>query len=382
MIKSNTQKVTRCNFNILVIGFLFLVLSGAIVSNVSAEPVVSPINDDDLHNSINKIEIDIEPDYDSCAMTAYGEPLYLDDSPVGFTSVAEMDTQYLRARMAFLFGNYEYAYKIWEPLAYKGHAKSQATLAWMFHTGKGVHKNLKRALSWYRVAADNDQPIAQNNLGVFYEQGVEVGKSYRTAANWYKKAAEVGYGYAQYNLGVLYLNGKGVKKNPDQAIYWLQIASLQGVKQASALLEDLGKQSAPRDKIHKTQPKKKYHNAALPAAKPTTTSSTHTEETANNKILNESWITAQNPENFTLQVAGSDNLSSLLAFAQSIATSKNQLAYYELSIKGKRWFNLISGSFKDPASAKKALDNLPDNLKEWSPEVRKFSDLQKIVIAH
>lgn len=395
---------------------------GLMTAVATAAPLDSPITVDLPNNLQKEFDPQIDPDYDPCATTAYGEPLYLDNGPINFLSVAEMEAQYQRARMAFLFGNYEYAFKIWEPLAYMGYAKAQATLGWMFYTGKGVRRNLKRSLAWYKVAADNDHAIAQNNLGVFYEQGKVVRKSYKRAAIWYKKAAEVGYSYAQYNLGVLYLNGRGVKENKNQAIYWLQIASLQGVKQASALLDSLGKHQAPQDKIHKISPQKRYHSAALPAAKsaspapstnssstkssstgsssnkPSSTKSSSTESTPANKtatanstsiksqnsekdIFNESWVTSQNPEHFTLQVAGSDNLKNLLAFAQTLNV-KHDLAYYELKLQGKSWYNLISGSFKDEASAKKAKENLPVALKQWSADVRKFSELQKIINAH
>jgi len=374
MIRSVIHKLAQNKFLIGVAILLICSNSGFRIPKAAADPLDNPLTAEIPNESINDTDSPIDPDYNPCAMTAYGEPLYLDNSPSVFMSVAEMETKYQRARMAFLFGNYEYAFKVWEPLAYQGYAKAQATLAWMFHTGKGIHKNMKRALAWYRVAADNDHAIAQNNLGVFYEQGIEVGKSYRLAAKWYKKSAEVGYAYAQYNLGVLYLKGKGVKKNQDEAIYWLQIASLQGVKQASALLETLGKQSAPHDEIHKIKPKQKYHSAQLPSSNPSSIDS-------KKSIYNGSWVASQNPEYFTVQVAGSDNLRNLLAFAQTL-TVQNDLAYYKLTVNGKAWYNLVSGSYKNKASANKAKEHLPDVLKQWGPDVRKFSELQKIMITH
>ncbi|WP_455202415.1 tetratricopeptide repeat protein, partial [Kaarinaea lacus] len=115
------------------------------------------------------------------------------------------DDQYSNGRMAFLFGQYKAAYDIWLPLAEDGYAKAQATIAWMYHTGKGVKKDLTAAFEWYEKAAKQNHPIAQNNVGVFYEQGLSVGKSSSKAAKWYRESAEWGYPYAQYNLGTLYL---------------------------------------------------------------------------------------------------------------------------------------------------------------------------------
>jgi hypothetical protein len=260
MITSEILKPVRSKLSVGVIFYLFFLSPVFFLATASADSVTSPLDSDNPNESNNGSNPQIDPNYDPCATTAYGESLYVNNGPIGVLSKAEMEAQYQRARMAFLFGNYGYALKIFEPLAFQGYAKAEETLAWMFHTGKGVHKNMKRALAWYRAAASNNKPIAQNNLGVFYEQGIEVRQSYKKAAKWYKEAAEVGYSYAQYNLGVLYLKGKGVKKDHDKAIYWLQIASLQGVKEATALLKKLGKQSAPHDKNHQIKPRKKYHH--------------------------------------------------------------------------------------------------------------------------
>lgn len=360
------QKVFQLIIGIVVISGLFLIANTA----TAQLPLVSPF-DNGNDNTISDDNEQIDFDYDPCALTAYGEPLYLEDDTTTFLSTEELESEYQRGRMAFLFGNYEFAYRIWEPLAYQGYSKAQATLAWMFHTGKGVKTNMKRALAWYRVAADKDNPIAQNNLGVFYEQGIEVGKSYRRAAQWYKKSAEVGYPFAQYNLGVLYLNGKGVKKNQDEAIYWLQIASLQGVKQAGQLLEKLGKHAAPKDDIHKTKPKKKYHNAPLPD-----NVATHEIQ---EKIHNAKWVAAQNPKSFTLHLAGGYDLNSLLTLARSVKQPSN-LAYFEVPVQGRSWFNLLYGSYANEASAKKEMEKLPEDLKSLSPLVRQFSELQATII--
>ncbi len=358
--------------NVITGSISFLLLSYGICAIADTTPMISPITVDEIQDnnsgdSHGQSGYLFYRDYDPCAITAYGEPLFFEEDSSVFFQIADAEAEYQRARMAFLFGNYEYAYRTWEPLAYQGYAKAQATLAWMFHTGKGVSKNMKVALAWYRLAADNNHPIAQNNLGVFYEQGIEVRKSYRTAAKWYKKAAEVGYPYAQYNLGSLYLAGKGVKKNKDEAIYWLQIASLQGVKQADVLLGKLGQQAAPKDKTHQAQakPKKRYHGAQVPSDAP-------------DKTRNASWLAEQNPEHYTLYLAGSYDLASLMSVAQSIP-KQSEVAFYEVSFKGRSWFTLIYGEFEDAQKAKKALQKLPDEIKKWSPLIRKFSDMQEAV---
>ena len=152
-----------------------------------------------------------------------------------------LEKEFKRGRMAFLFGEYDTASNIMLPLANHGYAKAQAIVAWMYHIGKGRPKDLHKAFDWYVKAAKQNEPIAQNNLGVFYEQGLAVKQSYGDAAKWYRESAEWGYRYAQYNLGMLYYTGHGVAKDPDQAQFWLQIAALQGVSQAIDTLKNIAK---------------------------------------------------------------------------------------------------------------------------------------------
>ena len=149
------------------------------------------------------------------------------------------EERYKRGRMAFLFGQYQTAYKIWQPLADDGYAKAQTVMGWIYQTGKGADKNDSTAFAWYEKAAKQNNQIAQNNLGVLYENGWGVAKDEVLAAKWYQEAAEWGYLYAQYNLGILYQDGRGVAKDLLEAQFWLQIAALQGVKQAQEALIEL-----------------------------------------------------------------------------------------------------------------------------------------------
>lgn len=175
------------------------------------------------------------------ATTAYGDALVPDADMDSEISQKQQEEQYRRGRMAFLFGQYKIAFRFWEPLAVTGYAKAEATMGWIYQTGKGAKKDLQKARYWYTRASYQSHEIALNNLGVFYEQGLGVGKNYQKAMDYYRSAANLGYSFAQYNLGMLYLNGHGVKKNKNKAIYWLDLASYQGVDQARAQLKALGR---------------------------------------------------------------------------------------------------------------------------------------------
>ena len=104
------------------------------------------------------------------SINAYGEDVIADSDLVEDLPLSpeEIEKQYRQARMAFLFGQYKLAYKLWFPLAENGYANAQATIGWMYHTGKGVKQSYKQAYYWYIRAAKQGHAIAQNNIGVFY----------------------------------------------------------------------------------------------------------------------------------------------------------------------------------------------------------------------
>jgi len=67
-------------------------------------------------------------------------------------------------------------------------------------------------LTWYKLAAAQDNADAENSLGKLYEDGRGLKQDYELAAAWYRKAAEHvpdlgGAGQGRNNLGCLYMQG-------------------------------------------------------------------------------------------------------------------------------------------------------------------------------
>ena len=122
-------------------------------------------------------------------------------------------------------------------LAEQGVAKAQHKLGWMYDFGKGVPKNDKEAVKWYRKAAEQGDAEAQTNLGYMFSNGEGVPVDDKEAAKWYRKAAEQGYASAQLNLGYMYFYGRGVLKDFREAVKWFRKAAEQGNAQAQ---RDLG----------------------------------------------------------------------------------------------------------------------------------------------
>ena len=58
------------------------------------------------------------------------------------------------------------------------------------------------------------------------------------------------------------------------------------------------------------------------------------------KVFNDEWVREQNPTNYTLQIARSDQLDWLLNVAKKQPMLKDT-AYYTTVVDGKKWFYLI-----------------------------------------
>jgi hypothetical protein len=108
------------------------------------------------------------------------------------------------------------------------HPELQLWLGNMFTNGEGVPQDYVQAATWWRKAAEQGLPKAQNNLGCAYEFGQGVMQDYAQAAVWFRKAAEQGFAFAQFDLGVLYHGGDGVQQDHAQAANWYRKAAEKG----------------------------------------------------------------------------------------------------------------------------------------------------------
>ena len=90
-------------------------------------------------------------------------------------------------------------------------------LAYAYHTGHGVGKDLKKARELYKQAADRGEMLAQYNLGFMYHNGEGGKQDIDKAIFYYQQAAEQDYDIALMKLSLLYQAGDGVEKDLDKA---------------------------------------------------------------------------------------------------------------------------------------------------------------------
>ena len=78
-----------------------------------------------------------------------------------------------------------------------------------------------------------------------FQHGKGVAQNYKTAEKWYRLAAEQGNARAQNNLGVMYATGLGVLKDHVYAHMWWNIAASSGDKDASKYRDKVAQEMTP-----------------------------------------------------------------------------------------------------------------------------------------
>ena len=124
--------------------------------------------------------------------------------------------------------------------AQAGNARAQKKLGDLCRIGDNLTKqDCVEAIRWYRLAAEQGNAEAQNDLGVMHLNGMGVREDAAEAARWYRRAAEQGVAIAQFNLACRYVRGDGVEHDDREAVGWLLQAAHQGHVEATAQLGEL-----------------------------------------------------------------------------------------------------------------------------------------------
>jgi enhanced entry protein EnhC len=120
---------------------------------------------------------------------------------------AQIKLAYMYQKGLYHAKNYQEALNWYQRAADKNNVIAEYALGNMFQIGQGTNRDLDTAKRWYeRAAAENFAP-AQVALGFINETDLH---NYRQAEYWYRLAANNNNPVGLYNLGLLYDYGKGV----------------------------------------------------------------------------------------------------------------------------------------------------------------------------
>lgn len=87
--------------------------------------------------------------------------------------------------------------------------------------GENQTKNIELAYTYYKQAADMNNPIGLYNLGKYYMAKSE----YKLALKQFKKASDLDYSEAYIQLSSMYLEGVGVRKSKKKAFKLIEVAA-------------------------------------------------------------------------------------------------------------------------------------------------------------
>jgi TPR repeat protein len=139
-------------------------------------------------------------------------------------------------------GNVKKALKLFTAAAEQGDIYAQNSLGYFFDLGIASPKNKKKALLWYKKAAQGGDTSAYINIATVYRDAGNVER----ARFWFLKAIKSNDGDAALELGKLYLESQN-KKGLLQASKYLLLAlrskniTQDSVEEAKLLLEGLNK---------------------------------------------------------------------------------------------------------------------------------------------
>lgn len=97
-------------------------------------------------------------------------------------------------------------------------------------------RDFDKAIHWYKMAAEQGDPVAQYHLGLSYDSGQGVIPDYVEAVRWYRRAAQQGYAIAQHAIGYMYRVGNGVAQDYIRAHMWANIARRNGDNKAAVTI--------------------------------------------------------------------------------------------------------------------------------------------------
>ena len=122
-------------------------------------------------------------------------------------------------------------------LADNGKLDAQLNLGYMYLYGQdGVKTDYKKAFHYYELAANQNNPIALNNLGSLYFNGIGTQVNYQKAAELFYRAAQQGIDDAAVNLAFIYLSSDNNDNQHSDAINMFKDAAEAGNNTAKFML--------------------------------------------------------------------------------------------------------------------------------------------------
>ena len=268
-------------------------------------------------------------------------------SPRQFLNVLEQAAQAGSADAALAVGNRYFqgkgvgkdlpkALRWWTQAAALGSAEAAYNLGVAYINGFGTAKNAGKAKIVFEQAAEQQFPKALLALGILNLQTAESNEQILIAGEYFRRAAEAGNAIAAKNLALMYQKGIGYAVDEKQAAYWQNYQ--QSAINEAALRNDL-------------------------------------------KPINSSeWVSGRDPEHYTLQLVSGDTFEDTEKLISTVDSL--DCAIFNKLLGEKTRFVAIAGDFANYTTASRALERLPQDLRKNEPFIVKFRVLQRQIDEH
>ena len=125
-----------------------------------------------------------------------------------------------------------------KPAAAQGHTDASAYLGWHYFHGKGIERDLARAVQFSTFASDHGSAWAPRTLGEIYRGGGPgQPKDEKKAREYFQLAVDRGDAQAHYSLGECFASGIGGPRNLAAAKKWWAKGAALGDERSKAALD-------------------------------------------------------------------------------------------------------------------------------------------------
>ncbi len=140
-----------------------------------------------------------------------------------------------------------------------------------------------------------------------------------------------------------------------------------------AIFADTGRKPDNQPSAPNTVNNEDEINAASPPSEP---NNTDMRSGLVRSIHLEQWLMEQKPNYYTLQLVAGYQKSTVNNYLKRHKLPATELAYYHSLNKGKDWHSLVFGVYPDYNSAKLAINDLPPEVRQSKPWIRRLNNIQ------
>uniref|UniRef100_A0A7C1NX64 Sel1 repeat family protein n=1 Tax=Agrobacterium albertimagni TaxID=147266 RepID=A0A7C1NX64_9HYPH len=160
--------------------------------------------------------------------------------------------------------NFSEAARLFAKAADKGNANALYNLGRLHFEGKGMARDVAKAIDYYRLAADKDHILALNTLGALYREGARSDGDRQTARSFFRRSADLGNAVGLYETARMVLEEGTDPQRMIEAHMYLNLASARLHPNAPRALQELTALMTPQDVI-RAQTRAQGFKAGAPA---------------------------------------------------------------------------------------------------------------------